>query len=196
MAYVIKEKKPLVHLPYLPKDGTLKDGTVVVLDRYCNEYEANFHDIIKSIINEGDRFSPEDMTDVEDFRSYYLSNDAFICTNKTTRELLGGFYVKPKFAGRCSHICSAGFAVKESARSNGVGSFLAQNYVYIARDLGYKASYFNVVFETNEASVRLWRKLGFKEIGRIPKAGNLKGLGYTDALQFYYDFETLPKTPS
>ncbi|KAK3589556.1 hypothetical protein CHS0354_041684 [Potamilus streckersoni] len=196
MTCVIKEKKTLIHLPYLPMDGNLKDGTSVVLDRYCNEYEADFHDIIKFIVNEGDRYPHEDMNDVKDFRSYYLSHDIFICTNKATRELLGAFYVKPKFAGRCSHICTGGFAVKGSARKNGVGSFLAQNYLYIARDLAYKASYFNLVFVSNKSSVGLWRKLGFKEIGRIPKAGNLKGLGYTDALQFYYDLETLPKTQS
>ncbi|KAL3861229.1 hypothetical protein ACJMK2_007278 [Sinanodonta woodiana] len=195
MAYVIKEKKPLIHLPYLPKDGTLKDGTAVVLDRYCNEYEADLHAILKFIVNEeGDSYPQEDMTDVEDFRAYYLSHDVFICTNKATRELLGAFYVKPNFPGRCSHICNSGFIVKSSARGKGVGTFLAENYLYIARDLGYKASFFNLVFISNKASVGLWRKLGFKEIGRVPKAGNLKGLGYTDALQFYYDLETLPKT--
>ena len=28
---------------------------------------------------------------------------------------------------------------------------------------------------------------GFQEIGIVPKAGKLKGIGYTDAIQFYYD---------
>lgn len=32
------------------------------------------------------------------------------------------------------------------------------------------------VFNTNEASVRLWRGLGFKELAVVPKAGRLKGI--------------------
>lgn len=32
------------------------------------------------------------------------------------------------------------------------------------------------VFRTNEASVRLWRGLGFKELAVVPKAGRLKGI--------------------
>jgi RimJ/RimL family protein N-acetyltransferase len=57
---------------------------------------------------------------------------------------------------------------------------------------------FNLVFESNVASIKLWRRLGFKEIGRIPKAGRLRGQGatpdtegYVDAIQFYWDFETM-----
>lgn len=61
-------------------------------------------------------------------------------------------------------------------------------FIGMARDLGYRRSMFNLVFVSNEASVALWRKLGFRETGRVPQAGDLKGLGYVDALQIGYDF--------
>jgi RimJ/RimL family protein N-acetyltransferase len=59
---------------------------------------------------------------------------------------------------------------------------------------------FNLVFESNVASIKLWRRLGFKESGRVPKAGRLRGQGtqgadnegYVDAIQFFWDFETMP----
>jgi L-amino acid N-acyltransferase YncA len=60
-------------------------------------------------------------------------------------------------------------------------------FLLLAKDLGYRAAMFNLVFVTNEPSLRLWRALGFREIGRLPNAGNLKGLGYTDAIMFHYD---------
>ncbi len=60
---------------------------------------------------------------------------------------------------------------------------------------------FNLVFENNIPSVRLWRSLGFKEIGRIPNAGYLIKKKETtaqkndeveeefvDAIMFYYNF--------
>ena len=39
---------------------------------------------------------------------------------------------------------------------------------------GYKSSVFNLVYETNVASCRIWDALGFKRIGRIPACGNLR----------------------
>ena len=39
---------------------------------------------------------------------------------------------------------------------------------------GYTYSVFNLVYETNVASCRIWDALGFKRIGRIPSCGNLR----------------------
>ena len=77
--------------------------------------------------------------------------------------------------------------VKYSCQGEGVATFLVPQFLKVAKDLGYLAVVFNLVYVNNEASMKLWKKFGFKQIGRVPKAGNLKGLGYVDALQFYYD---------
>lgn len=39
---------------------------------------------------------------------------------------------------------------------------------------GYTYSVFNLVYETNTASTKIWDSLGFKRIGRVPGCGNLK----------------------
>ncbi|XP_071130054.1 uncharacterized protein [Mytilus edulis] len=194
MAYVIKTKKSEVELPYLPKNGKLKNGTDVTLDWYKDADERELFDILRHIVHEeGDSYPQDEMSNIDDFRSYYLSHDVFVCKKTSTGEVIGGFYVKPNFPGRCSHICNAGFIVKASSRGYGVGTFMAEAYLQIARDLGYLASFFNLVFVSNESSLNLWRKLGFTEIGRVPNAGKLKGRGMTDALQFYYDLTSLTK---
>jgi ribosomal protein S18 acetylase RimI-like enzyme len=64
-------------------------------------------------------------------------------------------------------------------------------FLSLAPLLAYKLAMFNLVFVNNEASIILWRKLGFKEIGRVPKAGKLKSSkDLVDAIMFLYDFET------
>jgi hypothetical protein len=51
-------------------------------------------------------------------------------------------------------------------------------------------SLFNLVFETNVASVKLWRSLGFVNSGRVPRAGRLKGIDrLVDALQFFCNLD-------
>ncbi|KAL8670679.1 MAG: hypothetical protein Q9168_004800 [Polycauliona sp. 1 TL-2023] len=87
---------------------------------------------------------------------------------------LGSFYVKPNYPGRSSHICNGGFLVTEAARNRGVGRLMGEGYLEWAPKLGYTYSVFNLVYETNVASCRIWDALGFKRIGRIKGCGNLK----------------------
>ncbi|KAL8751222.1 MAG: hypothetical protein Q9184_006134 [Pyrenodesmia sp. 2 TL-2023] len=87
---------------------------------------------------------------------------------------LGSFYVKPNYPGRSSHICNGGFLVTEAARNRGVGRLMGEGYLEWAPKLGYTYSVFNLVYETNVASCRIWDALGFKRIGRIKDCGNLR----------------------
>ncbi|KAL8833249.1 MAG: hypothetical protein Q9170_004381 [Blastenia crenularia] len=93
---------------------------------------------------------------------------------------LGSFYVKPNYPGRSSHICNGGFLVTEAARNRGVGRLMGEGYLEWAPKLGYTYSVFNLVYETNVASCRIWDALGFKRIGRIKECGNLRS--YPDEL--------------
>ena len=60
----------------------------------------------------------------------------------------------------------------------------------IAKKMGYKAMQFNFVAASNEGAVRLWEKLGFESVGRLPKAFNHPAQGFVDALVMYKWFET------
>jgi len=50
---------------------------------------------------------------------------------------------------------------------------MGKSFLKLAPALGYRAAMFNLVFDTNKPSLHLWRSLGFKEIGLVPKAGLL-----------------------
>jgi len=150
------------------------------------------------------------------FHAYFLGNDCFVGIlhapdkvpvagvsleearkgNDWEHAVGGVYYVKPNYPGRSSHICNAGFLVTPSFRGIGVASALARSYVNNAPRLGYKASVFNLVYVNNVTSVRIWERLGFTKIGRIPQAGRLKrseanggGEEYVDAWIIYKSFE-------
>ncbi|MCJ1398702.1 hypothetical protein MMC11_001903, partial [Xylographa trunciseda] len=90
------------------------------------------------------------------------------------RVCLGSFYVKPNYPGRSSHVCNGGFLVTDVVRNKGVGRLMGEGYLEWAPKLGYTYSVFNLVYETNLASVRIWDALGFKRIGRVPRCGALR----------------------
>ncbi|KAK3072834.1 Protein spt10 [Teratosphaeriaceae sp. CCFEE 6253] len=103
-----------------------------------------------------------------------------------SRECLGSFYVKPNYPGRSSHVCNGGFLVTDAARNRGVGRLMGEGYLEWAPRLGYTYSVFNLVYETNVASLRIWDALGFKRIGRVKGCGNLKSYPdqFIDAIIF------------
>lgn len=43
-------------------------------------------------------------------------------------DLLGCFYIKPNFPGRCSHVCNGGFITNPQHRGLGVGTFMGENF--------------------------------------------------------------------
>jgi hypothetical protein len=51
--------------------------------------------------------------------------------------------------------------------------------------MGFKAMQFNLVVSTNEGAVRLWEKMGFGIVGRLPKAFKHQTLGWVDAFVMY-----------
>ncbi|EEH43308.2 uncharacterized protein PADG_08233, partial [Paracoccidioides brasiliensis Pb18] len=87
---------------------------------------------------------------------------------------LGSFNIKPNYPGRSSHVCNGTFLVTDASRNKGVGRLMGEGYLEWAPLLGYTYSVFNLVYETNVASCRIWDALGFKRIGKVPGCGNLK----------------------
>ncbi|KAL2356257.1 hypothetical protein BJ546DRAFT_596063 [Cryomyces antarcticus] len=96
------------------------------------------------------------------------------------KECLGSFYIKPNYPGRSSHVCNGGFLVTDASRNRGVGRLMGEGYLEWAPKLGYTYSVFNLVYETNVASLRIWDALGFKRIGKVRGCGNLRS--YPDYL--------------
>ncbi|KAK9451601.1 uncharacterized protein V1518DRAFT_409010 [Limtongia smithiae] len=153
---------------------------------------------------EGGRTYPQwDTLSFIDFRNYWFilftaviildeSSGELDLTFKNAEELaLGTFYVKPNYPGRCGHVCNAGFLVSDKFRGQKIGKTLGAQYVKWAPQLGYTSSIFNLVFETNIASQKIWDGLGFEKVGRVKKAAWVKGLeerGPVDAIIYSYDF--------
>ncbi|CAF0930758.1 unnamed protein product [Rotaria sordida] len=135
-------------------------------------------------IEAGNTYAPKFPFNLSEFKNYFLVGDVFIIinsrknlsidfSNNLENAILGTFYIKPNFPGRYSHICNGGFITSNIYRNQGIGRIMALAFIKITPLLCYKASMFNLVFSNNTFSIRLWRSLGFQEIGRILNAGYL-----------------------
>ncbi|KAI5288254.1 hypothetical protein KEM54_005352 [Ascosphaera aggregata] len=99
---------------------------------------------------------------------------------------IGSFNIQPNYPGRSSHICSGTFLVNEPFRNRGAGRLMGEAYLEWAPQLGFTYSVFNIVYETNIPSCRIWDSLGFKRIGKIPGCGSLQSYPgqYVDGIIF------------
>ena len=74
----------------------------------------------------------------------------------------------------------------------GVAKIMGQTFLRAAKDLGYKSSYFNLVFKSNQASVALWESLGFERVAVLEQAAKLEGVdGLDTAYGYRFDLESL-----
>ncbi len=115
----------------------------------------------------------------------WLANPRVTYVFEENGRILGTYYLKTNFSGPGSHVCNCGYMVAPAARGRGLATAMCRHSQDVARDLGYRAMQFNFVAATNEGAIRLWEKLGFLSVGRLPRAFSHPTRGYVDALVMY-----------
>jgi len=142
-------------------------------------------------IQQGDSYPMIEPFTVSEFVKYWFSgfaavmirgeDEAVVRTIQTANDqtrwgdiCLGSFFIQAKYPGRSSHICTGLFLVTTSSRKNGVGRLMGEMYLDWAPKLAYTYSLFDLVYEKNTSSCRIWDSLGFKRLGRIKGCGYLK----------------------
>lgn len=177
----------------LPIYRQTKSSIPVILDQMRPEESETVRAMLNEVILEGISYPQAEPLTQDAFASYWLKADAFVVrlASQTTdppdpfSPIVGAFYLKPNFAGRCGHICNAGFIVAPEMRGQGLGRLMGEAMLALARDRGYRAVMYNLVFATNTPSLKLWASMGFQEIGRIPAAAHLPDGRYVDAVMLY-----------
>lgn len=143
--------------------------------------------ILEPIFRSGETYAvPRDISS-DGARSLWLdpAKRTFVAQDPPSGGLLGTYFLKPNAAGPGSHVCNCGYAVAADARGRGVASALCQHSQEEAQRLGFRAMQFNLVVSSNEGAVRLWQKLGFAIVGRLPGAFRHPSLGFVDAFVMY-----------
>ncbi|PWY80490.1 histone acetyltransferase Spt10 [Aspergillus heteromorphus CBS 117.55] len=181
----------------IPRQVTLRDRVTVATlipfrsaDSVPRSLLAYLSDQLNKEIEGGDTYAMIDPIPLEQFGSYWFSNFGAIMLLgdiKSVQEVhilgrgraswskicLGSFNIRPNYPGRSSHVCNGMFLVTDAARNKGVGRLMGEGYLEWAPKMGYTYAVFNLVYESNVASCRLWDALGFKRIGRVPGGGRL-----------------------
>ena len=141
--------------------------------------------IFHEISSAGETYAYEIDTTEEEAKRLWMELPRKTFVVEEEGQILGTYYIKTNQPGPGKHVCNCGYMVSSAARGKGLATAMCEHSQKIALELGYMAMQFNFVTCSNEGAVRLWKKLGFEQVGTLPKAFKHPQRGFVDALVMY-----------
>lgn len=146
--------------------------------------------IFHEIVSAGETYAYSTDTTKSEALKIWLTTPRKTFVFEDGGQILGTYCLKTNQSGPGDHVCNCGYMVSSKARGRGLATAMCEHSQEIAIKLGYKAMQFNIVASSNVGAVRLWDKLGFQTVGRLPRAFNHPEKGYVDALVMYKWLQT------
>ena len=138
--------------------------------------------IIEPVIRAGETYAlPRDMSQ-SDALAYWLGPDRETFVAEIDGHILGTYYLRANQLGGGDHVANCGYVTAGHATGRGIARQMCEHSLDQARARGFRAMQFNFVVASNERAVRLWQRLGFAIVGRVPEAFAHPRLGFVDAL--------------
>jgi L-amino acid N-acyltransferase YncA len=135
----------------------------------------------RELVEDGDTYVFAPTTSDDELKAYWLSPAGRTFVAVLDGQTVGCYLLRTNYPGRGRHVANASYAVRRSFTRRGVGRAMAEHSLEMARSLGFQAMQFNLVVSTNDAAVTLWRTLGFRIVGNLPKVFDHPKRGLVDA---------------
>lgn len=138
-------------------------------------------EIWNEVVREGIAFPQEDeLDDVTGDEFFKSQSFTGLAVDEDTGEILALYILHPNNVGRCGHISNASYAVRSNLRGRHLGELIVKHCIDKARELGFRILQFNAVVATNIHARHLYQRLGFTELGTIPKGFRMPDGSYAD----------------
>jgi L-amino acid N-acyltransferase YncA len=141
--------------------------------------------IFRAVVEPGDAFTFDSDTTPDQARAFWMAPGSSTFVALLDGRIRGAYLIRPNQPGLGAHVANASYMVDPEARGQGLGEAMGRHSLAEARTHGYRSMQFNIVVSTNEAAVRLWKRLGFAIVGTLPGAFHHRTLGYVDAYVMY-----------
>ena len=108
-----------------------------------------------------------------------------------TGEVVGLYILHPNNVGRCRHICNTSYAVRSDKRGHHIGELLVKDSLVTGARLGFRLMQFNAVVAANVHALHLYERLGFTQLGRIPRGFLMKDGHYEDIILLFIELPAI-----
>ena len=143
--------------------------------------------IWNEVVEEGIAF-PQEETLNDELGEAFFSSQSYCRVAVDENNIVRGLYIlHPNNVGLCGHICNASYAVSSSCRGQHIGEKLVRDCIQKAKDIGFRILQFNAVVETNIHARHLYERIGFSQLGVIPKWFRMKDGHYENICPYYIE---------
>ena len=154
------------------------------------EYTENdLEDIIRiwnEVVDEGIAFPQEEPLTAESGAEFFASQ-TYSAVAEENGKIYGLYILHPNNVGRCGHICNASYAVSSESRGKHIGEQLVKDCLVQAKKCGFGVLQFNAVVESNIHARHLYERLGFVQLGTIPKGFRMKDGHFENICPYYHE---------
>ncbi|MDE6091899.1 MAG: GNAT family N-acetyltransferase [Ruminococcus sp.] len=145
-------------------------------------------EIWNAVVEEGIAFPQEEMLTSETGRTFFsIQTYSAVAEDTETGKIYGLYILHPNNVGRCGHICNASYAVCRNSRGLHIGEKLVSDCMIQGKLHGFRVLQFNAVVASNIHARHLYERLGFIQLGVIPKGFRMKDGHYEDICPYYHE---------
>ncbi|MBR1375660.1 MAG: GNAT family N-acetyltransferase [Cardiobacteriaceae bacterium] len=159
----------------------------ITVEKLCEEDLISAMEIWNEIVEQGIAFPQMEILDENAARGFFSSQTLTAVAKLNNTEVVGLYILHPNNVGRCAHIANTSYAVTAKKRGLGVGEILVKDSIKKAKECGFKILQFNAVVASNNTALKLYKKLGFTQLGLIPKGFLMPDGNYEDIIPHYIE---------
>ena len=142
--------------------------------------------IWNEVVETGNAFPQEDFLN-DSMGEKFFSSQSYTGVAFEDGKVYGLYILHPNNIGRCGHICNASYAVSSESRGKHIGEKLVLDCMKQAKITGFKILQFNAVVESNIHARHLYERIGFKQLGTIPKGFRMKDGSYANICPYFIE---------
>ena len=143
-------------------------------------------EIWNEVVEEGIAFPQEEVL-TEKTGADFFASQTYCGVAEENGTVYGLYILHPNNVGRCGHICNASYAVASNSRGKHIGELLVKDCLLQAKKCGYGVLQFNAVVESNIHARHLYERLGFVQLGTIPKGFRMKDGHFENICPYYHE---------
>ena len=140
--------------------------------------------IWNEVVEDGIAFPQEECLTAETGRAFFAAQ-SYIGVAEEDGRIVGLYILHPNNVGRCGHICNSSYAVSSKCRGRHIGEKLVLDCLARAKAHGFGVLQFDAVVEGNVHARHLYERLGFTQLGTIPRGFRMKDGSFANICPYF-----------
>lgn len=160
----------------------------LVVRKYTSGDLPAMIEIWNQVVEDGIAFPQEEPLSDTTGQAFFESQTyCAVAEDADSGKIYGLYILHPNNVGRCGHICNASYAVSKTARGLHIGEKLVADCLLQGKVHGFGVLQFNAVVESNLHARHLYERLGFTQLGVIPRGFRMKDGSYEAICPYYHE---------